>query len=224
MEIVKTTGYEVPIHAIPQSKWDQLICKELIPRILTMLSVDLSRNQHRIAATELMIRESANRISPADIEKAFMMYIKGQLPGLEPKDNYLTPILFTKVITAYKEQQRPKPKQWEPPQLSDKEKADLIYTGLINCYDAWYQEKRVVPGYQWCYDHLDELKLIKFSKEEKLAAMEESKKRIKAKRSLLERAKEEIETTPAHISEAKRILLEQYFEGVTKEQFIKSIQ
>nr|WP_299488641.1 hypothetical protein [uncultured Allomuricauda sp.] len=107
MELVKveqTKGYLMPIHTLPPESWDDVICKGLIPKILMLLSVNIERIPSKVAATELMIRESANRISPKEIEKAFLMYIKGELQNLEPMEGNISPILFNKVINQYKKQ------------------------------------------------------------------------------------------------------------------------
>ena len=43
--------------------------------------------------------------------------------------------------------------------------------GLVNCFDSYLQDKKVIAGYTWVYDHIDELDLISFSNEEKLSKM-----------------------------------------------------
>ena len=221
MELIKSSGQNIPIHAIPPAKWDEVICKGLIPKILLLLSIDVSKNQDRIAATELMIKESANRITPAEIEKAFMMYVKCQLPGLEPKDNYLSPILFTKVINSYKVYAVKPKREYAEPELTQEEKDALVYSGCVNCYDAWYQDKRIKPGYNWVYDHLDEKGVLNYSKDEKNDAMKEAKIRLKTQRTLIEKSVSKIEG--GEVAEAKRILLEKYFESTTKDEFLKQL-
>ena len=221
MEVVKLNS-NVPIKAIPEAELNRIIIQELSVWLAGILSLSDETSADRLEKALPAVKEHCWSMGFSEIKTMFEMYADNKL-SIKPRSNYFDRVLFGQIVEAYKAQKRPKPTPYHPTELSEQEKSDLIYTGLINCYDAWYQEKRVVPGYQWVYDHLDELKIIAFSKEEKLAAMEEAKKRIKYKQSLLDRVKEEIETTPAHISEAKRILLEQYFNGVTKDKFIKSI-
>lgn len=217
MELVKTKGYSMPVHTIPPNSWDKIICKGLIPKLLVMLSIDLDKNPERIAATEVMIKESANRISPEEIEKAFMYYIKGELAGLEPRDNYLTPILFSKVIKAYKEQKKPTPKI-ERRLPTEEEKEMLIYHGLVSCFDRWVQEKRVIPGYVWVYDHLqNDAKIMSFTKEEKWKAMGEAREELKKEGDPLDRSfaqKLEDKKAPAVQNRAKLILLGDYFKKI----------
>lgn len=234
MELIKTSdkekalakAYRDPIFALPQNQWDSVVCKGLIPRLLKMLSIDLEKNGEKVAMTELMIREEANRITPEQIEEAFVKYIKGQLPELEPRDNYLTPILFGKVIRAYKSQQpTEKPKNDFKP-ISEEQKELLVYSGVINAFDAYTQDKYVLPGYTWVFDHLQDKKIMSWPVEDKKKAME------RAKRILEKKAKEnpdkfkrqsllndlENKNAPAIINEAKRLLLGDYFEALIKDK------
>ena len=175
MELAKIEaikGYEMPIHTLPPDSWEETICRGLIPRILMLLSINLDKNPERIAATELMIRESANRISPNEIEKAFKMYVLGQLSNLEPRDNYLTPILFNKVVNQYK-QQRNHAKVEANVELSEEEKKQIEeerkhneYLNCIYAYDEWKQDGKVPLDYHWVYDTLKERGLLKVTEEE----------------------------------------------------------
>ncbi len=172
MELVEIKGYEMPIHTLPPDSWEQTICKGLIPRILMLLSINLEKNPERIAATELMIRESANRITPSEIEKAFKMYVMGQLSNLEPRDNYLTPILFNKVVNQYK-QQKNTAKVEAKVELSEEEKKQIEedrkkneYLNCLYAYDEWKQDGKVPMDYHWVVDTLKEKGLLKVSEEE----------------------------------------------------------
>lgn len=111
-------------------------------------------------------------------------------------------------------------KTQDMPQLTQQEKDALTYTGVVNCFDNYVQDKHIINGYVWVYDHLNELKILQPEKESKLAAMK------KAKKNLQNQAKEnpnpavtkkimaelEQKNSPAIIVEAKRLLLEQYFD------------
>lgn len=154
MELVEIKGYNMPIHTLPDEKWEETICKGLIPRIMMLLSINLEKNPERIAATEMMIKESANRISPEEIEKAFRLYVLGKLPNLEPMDNHLTPILFNKVVTAYK-QTKPKEKH-EPIKLdiSEDEKERNSFLNIVYAFDDWEAKKEVAYEYHTAYDEL----------------------------------------------------------------------
>ncbi len=179
MELVKVQGYSMPIHTLPEGKWDEVICKGLIPRIMMLLSINLEKNPERIAATELMIRESANRISPEEIEKAFMLYAMGKLPNLEPIDNYLTPILFSKVVTAYKEN---KPKEKHEPiklEISDDEREQNAFMNIVYAFDDWVPKKEVSYEYHTAYDELKNRGFLETpTKEESKKVLELAKSRM----------------------------------------------
>lgn len=218
MEIVK--GNNFPIYAIPPNKWEDIIAP-LMMDLFKMLGIDLDTHKHpeRLAATEQMIREYANRLTPKEIHQAFLHYVKGELAGLEPVESHLSPILFGKVIKAYKEQKKkpPKPKVNE---LSDEEKQNLIFMGLVNCFDRWKQEKRVIPGYVWVYDHLMEEKIFVNDKKQKLAAMQIARRELKAEADRSDRdyiQQLEDSRSPAVINRAKLILLSDYFKGLHKD-------
>ncbi|HET8738050.1 MAG TPA: hypothetical protein VFM69_15775 [Pricia sp.] len=154
MELIKTTGYNMPIHALPPKKWDEVICRGLVPRILMLLSVNLERNPERVAATELMIKESANRLSPEEIEKAFLMYVKGELAGLDPMDGHLTPIVFNKVVNQYKQQRTTKTELLEKPKITKQEKISNAQKSAMLAFDEYRETKKVKEAYSVLFDRL----------------------------------------------------------------------
>ncbi|RPG37661.1 MAG: hypothetical protein CBB72_002215 [Muricauda sp. TMED12] len=178
-ELMEIKGYNMPIHTLPDESWNEVICKGLIPRIMMLLSINLEKNPERIAATEMMIKESANRISPEEIEKAFKLYVLGKLPALEPMDNHLTPILFNKVVTAYKET---KPKEKHEPiklDISDDEKQRNAFMNCVYAFDDWVGKKEVDYNYHTAYDELKSRGFISApSKEESKKVMELAKSRL----------------------------------------------
>ncbi|MGB2525676.1 hypothetical protein [Flagellimonas sp. SN16] len=178
MELVEIKGYNMPIHTLPDSSWDETICKGLIPRLMMMLSINLEKNPERIAATEMMIKESANRISPVEIEKAFKLYVLGKLPGLEPMDNHLTPILFNKVVTAYKEQKKPI-KQEINTEISEDEKERNAFLNCVYAFDDWLPRQEVSYEYHTAYDELKSRGLMEVpKKDESDRIMELAKSRL----------------------------------------------
>ena len=123
-------------------------------------------------------------------------------------------------------------KTQDMPQLTQQEKDALTYTGVVNCFDNYVQDKHIINGYVWVYDHLNELKILQPEKESKLAAMK------KAKKNLQNQAKEESnlatvkkmmtelekKNSPAVVVEAKRLLLEQFFDKlIITKKHIKSV-
>lgn len=249
MELIKTDGDIVPIYAIPPSKWDEIICKGLIPRLLILLSIDQSKNQERIVATEAMIRESANRITPEEIEKAFLKYVKGELAGLEPRDNYLTPILFSKVISAYKQQKRPSKPFLEKKGINPQEEKDNAVQSLILSYDQFENEGKVQESFKYGFDRLLEWGILPKSGEneaadkkyhyllkrahldvitpvlEKMEWMRKEKLDDTKDYQELKEKKSEFKTYdhPEIQSRFKVLVLQGFFKKVTKEQLIEKL-
>ena len=165
MELVDFKGANMGIHTLPPESWDKIVCKTLIPKILLLLSVNIEKNPKKIAATELMIKETANRMTPVEIEKAFLMYVKGELQGLEPMEGNLSPIVFNKVVNQYKRQKTEKHEEYKV-EISDEEKAENEYLNIIYAWDEWKQEKKVPLDYHWVYDSLKDRGLLKVSDDE----------------------------------------------------------
>ena len=63
-----------------------------------LLSLDGERATDRLG--EVLDRVPKSSLSVEQIESAFLMYVDGKFP-LEPRDNYLTVILFNKIINCY---------------------------------------------------------------------------------------------------------------------------
>ncbi len=216
MELIATEkGTLTPIKAIPEEMLNKLILGEWMeevkdgekkmklirPGLSDWLSDILSlknnsENVKRLAQVLPMIKESAWSMNIVEIKKAFTMYVKGQLPGLEPRDNYLTPILFSSVMNTYKQQRKPK-KQEVSFEITDEEKERNAYLNCIYAYDEWKQEKKLPNDYHWVYETLKERGLLKVSEEESKSLNEhlretyphfnKEQKKIKGRIILLER-------------------------------------
>ena len=198
MALVEYKGSTVPVFALTDNMWDEVICKKLIPRILVLLSVNVDKiDPKKIAATELMIRESAYRNTPSEIEKAFLMYVKGELNGLEVIEGNISPILFNKVMNQYRSQKTVKPKEIPPPVISDEEKLRNSALNVIYAYEDWVQDKNLNVSYFFVFETLKEFGLLTVSEEESKAmnkflnetypAMEREKKRRKGMTLLVEK-------------------------------------
>lgn len=100
------------------------------------------------------VRTTALQKYSDEIEKAFRLYALGKLPDLEPIDNYLTPILFAKVVNAYREtkpQERHEPIKLE---ISDDEKERNAFMNCVYAYDDWLPNGEVAYNYHKAYDEL----------------------------------------------------------------------
>lgn len=165
----------VPIKAIPTIKRQQeyLI---LIDWLVKLLSLTGDKSADRLEAMIPMIEECAWSLSVEDIKKAFTKYVKGELNGLEPVSNYLDPILFSKVIKAYKQTLKPK----KINETEYKEKHDAVLT--IQSFDRFIQDNEVLESDVWIYDYLVYKELISYTPKERKEKFEIAKKKVDTKR------------------------------------------
>jgi methionine synthase II (cobalamin-independent) len=214
----------VPIKAIPQeSRQKQYLL--LIDWLIKTLSLTGEKAADRIEVLIPMIEECAWSLTLEDIKKAFTFYVQGKLP-IEPRDNYLTVILFSKVIEAYKQQRVVKKELPQLPEKSQKEKDNIILSGVINCFNQFTKTNSIINGYTWVYDHLDENNIINFSDDEKRKQMPIAKKKlIIENKSNLNRGDYKVfmsdmenkRKNQAVINKAKKMLLERFFLGLQAE-------
>lgn len=156
MEIVK---YEnVPVKALPQDVLDKKV-EEFGYWVSDLLSLTDMTAAKRLDVLLPMIKELAWSMPLSEIKKAFEKYAWGQLP-MEPMDNYLTPILFSKVITAYKQQRKPAPVKTELPQPSEEEIKENALANIMLAYDHWKEHSNVPTDYAVAFDRLYEWGLL----------------------------------------------------------------
>lgn len=226
MELVKTEKGDVfPIKAMPEETRAKKVL-ELGIWLSKLLSLKDETSAERLEVLLPMVSDYCWSMTIEDIKKAFTKYVKGELPKLEPKTNFLDVILFGKVISSYKQSRPPIKPKTELPRISESEKENLIYMGLVNCFDSYLQDKKVIAGYTWVYDHIDELDLISFSNEEKLSKMKRAKIVLKQQANesnnifTVKNAIMDIESknSASVINESKRMLLVDYFERLIKQK------
>lgn len=163
MELVKVTGSAVPIKALTQDKWEEVIQKSLIPELLSLLNVklDTKKSAENTFWVESMIKENAWSLTAQEIRKAFLMYVKGQLP-LEPVSNYFDAILFNKVILYYKQQREViSPIETEELELSEEQKKLNAIQNVLLAYDDLQENNEVSHSYHTAFDTLYNAKILK---------------------------------------------------------------
>lgn len=158
--------------------------------------------------------------------------------GLEGKyGEYVTPSpkLFTDWLKKYMQNDRNtdlnklKPKIEEMPELTQEEQDALIYSGVINCFESFKQDNKIVDGYSWVYDHLIDLKLIDPKPEQRKQAYKKAAAELEmiAKNSLPDTRKQimeqlQMKRAPRAVVMAKIIILEHYFSTlIAKGEHIK---
>lgn len=172
----------IPIKAIPEEKLNEIILTTFIDWLSGLLSLSGETSSERLKFALPAIKEHCWSMGFDEIKKMFEMYADNKL-SIEPIPNYFDRVLFGKIVHAYKQQKPMKKKEIKIPVLSQEEKNDLIYTGCINCFDSWVQNGEVINGYAWVHDHLMDLNLLKFSKQQKHIMWKQ------AKTNLLEKSK-----------------------------------
>jgi len=145
MDLVK--GDLVPIKAIPEAHLNAKILNDLTPWLTQLLSIKATdENVERLEVLLPMVKDNCWSMPIWEIKKAFTMYVQGKLP-IEPRDNYLTAILFSKVIQAYKEQ---KPREPEAPIQVEMKASDTLEVAKQNVMDA-YDKYKIYNSVHWEY-------------------------------------------------------------------------
>ena len=170
------------------------------------------------------------RMGFSEIKKMFELYADNKL-SIEPIPNYFDRILFGKIVSAYKQQRKVKPKEIKMPELSQEEKDNLTYMGVVNCFDRFTQTNDIMNGYTWVYDHLESIGVLKYSDKEKRSIMPIATERLKIitkelygleEYKTLIRDLEAKRNGGAVIVVAKKMLLERFFMKITsKNKHIK---
>lgn len=154
MELLHKKGDLVPLRGMPEEVLNDKILNDLAPWLSQLLAIDDNeKNISRLEVLLPMIKESAWSMSVSEIKKAFLMYAKGEL-SIEPRDNYLTAILFSKVINTYKQQRREKPQIIEKPMISEKEIKQNAIENIWLAWDEFEKLKRIPIEFHTAFDEL----------------------------------------------------------------------
>lgn len=152
----------LPIKALPSDEARSKVVLELGIWLDGLLSLDGEKSVKRLEVLLPMIKDVAWSLSIEEVKKAFTMYVKHELP-IEPRDNYLTIILFNKVISEYKKTKTTNKKQID----IDEDKKLSDYNYVINLFDNFVQTDRLLPQCSWVYTYLEHKEVINFSAKEK---------------------------------------------------------
>lgn len=162
----------IPINAMP----DDQARKEEILKLGAWLSRSLSltgdNSADRLEVILPMIQKYAWTMSCEEIKRGFDLYIESKLSyngkPLEPIDNYLTPILFNKVIKAFKDSHYYDNAIKKRPELPQPTEDDENYFHAMTCFDHFVQHDNIPQNMIWIYDFLTEKGIFEHSKEDKL--------------------------------------------------------
>jgi len=191
----------IPIKAIPEKDLNVV----LMGSFLDWISATLSLNEDAVTKLEYAlpaIKEHCWSMGFPEIKKMIEMYADGKL-SVKPIPNHFDRIKFGEVAKAYNELQRTKPKKMDEEEYK-KEMDDIL---VIQCFDAFIQDRKIKKEYYWVYTYLEEQinatdkdkkMLFKMGKDQKLTDEEAI---AKAKLVLLRRFFERIEAKDKHIKE-----------------------
>jgi len=222
LEFTSNKAAIMPFKGIPDSPQRTSLILGLGVYLDAILSLDGAKSVMRLEVLLPMIQDYAWGLNAMQVKEAFDLYVRHKLP-IEPRDNYLTPILFNKVLEAYKQHKKP-PKK-EIPQISDDEKQNLISQGMSKVMKHFEEERIILEDYVlFLYDVLYDDHFLPRGKEAKLQIWEdaivsvnvekqnieemknrtaEEHERLKAIRKALEKPK----GNPIIIKEAKKLTL-----------------
>lgn len=240
MELAVTKYDTVPVQAIPEAtliemilgKWEGQgeelvqVQKGFSDWLTQLLSIkNTEENVDKLETVLIMVKESAWSLSISEMKKAFMLYVQGKLPNLEPRDNYLTAILFNKVVTAYKQQKKPI-KQEAKVELSEEEKTENAYLNCIYAFDEYIQKGEVPFNYHTAYDTLKAKGMVESpTKKESDEILKISKSRLirecSTNRSMKDTLRSVVNTKEEKkwvIDYGKCELLAKFFEGIKQQK------
>lgn len=161
MKPIIKKGDSVPCHAVPESNLNRRILEDFIPWISQLLSLKATNsNVERMEVIFAMFKEHAWYMSIEDVKMAFWKYANGDLPNLDPRDNYLTPILFGQVIKAYKQTLPVKPLPEYKPEISEDEKRNNEINNVLIAYDTWAQTEKVGHSFHTAFDTLYDMGVL----------------------------------------------------------------
>jgi hypothetical protein len=172
-DLIKTDASDVmPFKALPSEELRTKKVLEIGIWLDRMLSLSGDQSVKRLEVLLPMIKDHAWSYSTKEIKEAFTAYVTGKL-AIEPRDNYLSVILFNKVMNLYRDSMKihkPKQKMSEELKLTDEEMKMNAYLNCIHSFDN-YKSKGIMDRSDWAvYDELDSRRLLNFTKEEKKTA------------------------------------------------------
>ena len=167
MEIVKTKNDLIPLRGIPEGLLNKIIVEDFSPWITKLLAIKpTDENVSRLEVLLPMIKDNCWSMSLQEIKKAFLMYAQGKL-SVEPRDNYLTIILFSQVITAYKQQAKPPVKLLDDNSMKVPDSKEIAIESLKMAYDEYKSKGKVSECYASSFDRLYDWGILPSKENEK---------------------------------------------------------
>lgn len=208
-EITKyDSGDVMPYKALPEEVRTKKTL-ELGVWLDRMLSLTGDMSTKRLEVLLPMIKDHAWNYSTKEIKEAFTAYVTGKL-AIEPRENYLSVILFNKVMNLYRESIMVHKKKQDPLEKAEEHLAMYKMSETIIYFDAFVQDDELPEEAVWIYDYLEYMDILSYTKDEKLM-----KYRI---------AQERTKTQAEAVTMSKLMLLKDYFRRlIAKGNHIKEL-
>lgn len=250
MELLKIEKLKVKnqtIRTIPEEKLNLLLLGEggLSDWIMQQLSIKpTEENITRVEAVLPEIKYHCMSLSIAQVMEALQMYVRGELP-LEPRDNYLTPIIFGKIIKAYKQQRRPVRDMTPLPEPDPAQEKIYALENIMLAYDHYIEKHSIPEIYVSAFDRMYQVGILPGREDaaaakrydfwtykahiliwdelertitrEKAAPGASTPALLEAKQTKREIAEQKYQH-PRIVSLAKRLIMESFFKRMTRDQ------
>jgi len=150
-------GDNLPFKALPSDAARQKKVLELGVWLDGILSLDGDKSVRRLEVLLPIIKDEAWGLSLNQVKEAFTMYVKSELMYnrklLEPRDNFLTVILFNKILQAYRDAIRNRKKPVEVDHEELKRLED--YSNVISAFDSFSDCDKLPKDSSWIYYYLE---------------------------------------------------------------------
>lgn len=142
----------VPLRGLPEKILSNQIF-ELGIWLERLLSLEGQKSTERMIVLLPEIKKSSWGMSIEEIKNAFIFYTEGKLT-IEPRDNYLTVILYNKIINEYKSKYKKKKVVKEKPKMTQQEKDEIMEEAISTALEIYKNTEAInLPSPK--YDYLD---------------------------------------------------------------------
>jgi hypothetical protein len=191
----------IPIKAIPKETLKETLETTFAVWVSDLLGLTGEDSAKRLILSLPAIEKHFWSLGFEEIQKAFTMYADGELKT-QPLPNYFTRILVGQIFKEYRDIKKTQPKPMDETKYK-KEQDDLL---VIQCFDAFIQDRKIKKDFVWVYTYL----------ENQIGATNQEKK------TLFHIAKEQKVSNEKAIELSKLKLLNRYFSKLeAKDQHIK---
>lgn len=180
MELTKINS-NLRLREFKAEELDQILKTRFRYWLANLLSLSEDKEENVLNAIE-GIKYHGIGFTLNDIVKVFKMYANGELE-VQPISNHIDYILVGKIFNEYKKlRTKPQAKVLPPERVyTEEEKENLIYSGVLNCFESYVQYQRIDDGYFWVGKYLGKKGLIKFTAEEREILMQKAEYNVRNK-------------------------------------------